>query len=254
MARNRAKPNRNANAAPRPSGRHISAPSEGKPISGSDINVKTSMWDGKKYVEVDPEEIFRLAGIVRIHESEKGSETVRWTKSVGNLKPSKRATIQSSIISTLKQVESVEERQSIFNSVAADLGLDVPQTSEPRNEVATDGPSGSLPAKAPEIYRERSNPIETAEQFLRRAYEPWLASSSLFQFHIGKLDPTLLQGLKNQFKGRSDELRALLPRKKDEVDQRIAALVGKEVTDPAQRRLLAQAERNMTAALDKLKI
>jgi hypothetical protein len=152
----------------------------------------------------------------------------------------------------LKQVESAEERQSIFNSVAADLGLAIPQASGSQPEAATDT-SASVPATAPEIYRERSDPAETAERFLRRAYAPWLASGSLFQFHIGKLDPTLLQGLKNQFKGRSDELRALLPRKKDEVDKRIAALVGKEVTDPVQRRLLSQAERNMSAALKKHK-
>lgn len=254
MARNRPKPNKTAAKAPRSSGKLISAPSGGKAIPGSDISVQMSVWNGQKYVEVNPEEIFRSAGIVRVSESEKRSETVRWTKSAGNLKPSKRTNIEKTIISTLKQVESAEERQSIFNSVAADLGLEVPQPSVPTADAPDPASPASVPTRAPEIYRERSNPTETAEQFLRRAYEPWLASGSLFQFHIGKLDPSLLQGLKNQFKGRAEDLRAVLPRKKDEVDQRLAAFVGREITDPAQRRLLAQAERNMSHLVKKLKV
>jgi hypothetical protein len=169
------------------------------------------------------------------------------------LKASNRITIESSIISTLKAVESVEERQKIFNSVAADLGLTVPQPLEAQSETIPDNPSVSPPAEAPAIYRERSDPTETAEQFLRRIYEPWLSAGCLFQFHVGKLDPSLLQGLKNQFKGRAEELRAILPIKKDAVSQRLAALVGKEIDDPAERRLLAQAERSLTYAMAKLK-
>lgn len=253
MARNRVKPNRTASPVPRSSGKPNIAP-KGSNLLTFGGKVKFSVWDGKKYVEVESGEALPSHGIVRIGEGEATPKKVRWSKRAGKLKASNRVVIESSIISTLKQVESPEERQIIFNSVAADLGLEVPQASQAQRVASTDSSSAPLPAKAPEIYRERSNPAETAEQFLRRAYEPWLSSGSLFQFHIGKLDPTLLQGLKNQFKGKSDDLRALLPRKKDEVSQRLAAIVGKEVGDPEQRRALAQAERNMTAALEKLKM
>lgn len=253
MVRNRAKPNRTAAPASRSTGKPSLAPKGGKLLPGEG-KLTFSVWDGKKKVEVDPEEFLRSQGIVRINESDAKPQKVRWSKRAKNLEAKRRIVIESSIISTLRQVESAEERQSIFNSVAADLGLEVPQHSAPTVDVPASASPSSVPTKAPEIYRERSNPAETAEQFLRRAYEPWLAAGCLFQFHIGKLDPTLLQGLKNQFKGKSEELRALLPRKKDEVSQRLAAIVGKEVDDPEQRRALAQAERNMTAALGKLKM
>ena len=258
MVRNRPKTNSNTAKDTRISGRRGAAPTtKGRNVLGTDLEFTLSVWDGKKHVEVDPEEFFRSRGIVRVSKSEEKPKTVRWKKRAGKLKRADRIIIKDSIVSTLKQVENAEERQNIFNSVATDLGLAPAQTPEDSaEELATDpSPSASvsLPAEAPAIYRERSDPTETAEQFLRRTYEPWLTAGCLFQFHVGKLDPSLLQGLKNQFKGRAEELRAILPIKKDAVSQRLAALVGKEIDDPAQRRLLAQAERNMSYMIRKLK-
>jgi hypothetical protein len=254
VARNRAKPKRTAAHAPRNSGKKSRALTGATSVlPGGDVVFKMSVWDGSKHVEVDPEDFLRSQGMVRISVGDATPKQIEWAKRAGKLEPSKRTRIESSIISTLKQVESVEERQSIFNSVAADLGLAGPQPQEETAETPINEPSALLPCEAPEIYRERSDPAETAEQFLRRTYEPWLSAGCLFQFHVGKLDPSLLQGLKNQFKGRAEELRAILPTKTDAVNQRLAALVGKEIDDPAQRRLLAQAERSMSYAIAKLK-
>lgn len=254
MTRNRAKPKRIAAHAPRnPGNKSRALTGRTSVLPGGDVVFKMSVWNGSKHVEVDPEEFLRSQGIVRISESDATPKQVRWKKRAGKLESSKRTRIENSIISTLKLVESVEERQKIFNNVAADLGLAGPQPQEATAEIPMDDPSASLPAEAPEIYRERSDPAETAEQFLRRTYEPWLSAGCLFQFHVGKLDPSLLQGLKNQFKGRAEELRAILPTKTDAVSKRLASLVGKEIDDPAQRRQLAQAERSLNYAMAKLK-
>jgi hypothetical protein len=78
-----------------------------------------------------------------------------------------------------------------------------------------------------------------------------LEAGTIFQFQIGKLDPQLLQGLKNQFKGRADELRAILPHKSDAVSARLTEMVGNDVTDPVARRRLIQAERSMAAQIKK---
>ena len=257
MTKNRSRPARGTSPDPKgpPSQRSLATSDKLKAMREPKGKATFRFWDGKKYVDISPEVLLKSAGI-RLNE--RGTKK-KLDDPEGRLESKERSSIERMLISTLKKVENEADRQSIFKNVAAGVGLQMPDAQTHIEEEATavgattpDTPP--LPVRAEFSYRDRPDTRETAEQFLRRVYEPWIAVGSLFQFHIGKLDPPLLQGLKNQFKGRASELRALLPRKEDEVSQRLAALVGKEVDDPAQRRLLAQAERNMSAALGKLKM
>lgn len=224
-----------------------------------DSRVKRKEVKEVEAVRADPSEFDAL--VDQLIKSKGAKARILTRKEVlnrGKLSLSDQKSITDIIVSSLMKIGDDDVRLGVFNEVASALGYVIAPASNP--DVDPKAEPGSmlnrrpLPEVAPQLYRERPDAKETAEGFLRRVYEPWLAAGCLFQFHIGKLDPPLLQGLKNQFKGRAEELRAILPTKKDEVSQRLAALVGKEIDDPAQRRLLAQAERSLTYAMAKLKL
>lgn len=224
--------------------------------SARDSRAKTKEPEQVEAVRAERGEVDRFLDQAKKSKGATGGfVSLRKNRDRGNLSSNEEKEIESNIISSLNKIEDDDTRLRLFNGVASALGYTtvLASKSEPDAEPSSAHDLHTLPEVAPQFYRERPDAKETAELFLRRVYEPWLATNSLFQFHIGKLDPPLLQGLKNQFKGRAEELRAILPTKTDAVSQRLAALVGKEIDDPAQRRLLAQAERSLNYAMAKLK-
>jgi hypothetical protein len=79
------------------------------------------------------------------------------------------------------------------------------------------------PELAPELYVNREDSSETALEFLERVYGEWLRGNGLFQFHLSRLDPTLMTTLNIKHRGAENRARlsAILPTKMVEVSQRI---------------------------------
>ena len=227
--------------------------------SGKSSQVDLRTLQGAKLVRDDPDVIAAKLKETINSSGIKSVEVLRRDhRKLGLLSPAyQKKKIQDKIVSTLSEIEDSDVRLDVFNGVAAAFGYATTPSPGHNAERVAEGKAATpeaLPEVAPQLYRQRPDAKESAEGFLRRVYEPWLSAGCLFQFHIGKLDPSLLQGLKNQFKGRAEELRAVLPTKKDAVSQRLAALVGKEIDDPTQRRRLAQAERSLIHAMAKLNL
>lgn len=105
----------------------------------------------------------------------------------------------------------------------------------------------ALPDKAPELYRskELDGP---ADQFLKRVWGPYLEAKKLHQNILRtEYDPKLMAALDRQFGPRRNELRALIPMKADEVNDRLERAAGGPIRPEARAaavRALSVLERS----------
>lgn len=99
----------------------------------------------------------------------------------------------------------------------------------------------ALPETAPETYVPRGQ--EKSGDFLRRVYGSYLEAGVLYQPDVRRLDPSLMQALNNEFRGRRDELRALIPTKQDQTQRRLREAAMRPVGSEARERLLATLRR-----------
>lgn len=75
------------------------------------------------------------------------------------------------------------------------------------------------PEIAPILFEDRNRKEQKPSEFLEEVYGDWIESGSIYQYHLSRIDPKLLQGLNNEFRGRRDMLKTILPPKKKETDQ-----------------------------------
>lgn len=133
------------------------------------------------------------------------------------------------------------EKKEFVGYLTARFGVDpevaartYDQLSPSFNRTASTRP----PEIAPEIYSERADKYEKADAFLLRVYGQWLGDTpTIFQHHVRSLDVSLAQGLNNAFKHRSDELAAIIPPKKKEVDARLGVEADALSPDERKRQL-----------------
>ena len=103
-------------------------------------------------------------------------------------------------------------------------------------------PPPPIPTEAPEFYVPRGP--EKAGAFFRRVYERHIGE--IVQADVRRLDPRLMVGLSNEFKGRREELTELLPNRREASDRKLAAL------RPGARKLTGAARDHALRAISAL--
>lgn len=81
-----------------------------------------------------------------------------------------------------------------------------------------------MPNEAPVAYIPRKSGV--ASRFLQKHWKVYIDAGVLFRPDLKRLDPKLEMALRNEFRGRPDELRAILPNRTDAADARLAAEFG----------------------------
>jgi hypothetical protein len=96
-----------------------------------------------------------------------------------------------------------------------------------------------LPEKVDVAYVPRKS--GKASDFLQEHYGAFIEAGVCFRPDVKRLDPKLEMALSNEFRGRTDELRAILPTKADEVDARIESELGSPIRPENRRAARAAA-------------
>lgn len=86
----------------------------------------------------------------------------------------------------------------------------------PNKSVVADSPAG-VTAR----FADRPDKTQTPLEFLELHYGRWLRGNGLYQHTLRKLDKSLMQHLDRRFVGRRDELAAIIPNKRSEIDARL---------------------------------
>ncbi len=104
----------------------------------------------------------------------------------------------------------------------------VPVTEQVPLGLFSENKEFALPDKAPELYSERVDKKEDAISFFKRVYKPWLDKGVvIYQDNLRGnhgLDPKLLQGIRNQYKGNKQKVAAIVPPKSSRVEKEVKAL------------------------------
>ncbi|HAH09327.1 MAG TPA: hypothetical protein DCL54_00935 [Alphaproteobacteria bacterium] len=74
------------------------------------------------------------------------------------------------------------------------------------------------------FYSARSDRRQKASEFLEEHWKAEIDAGLIYRFHIQRYDPSLINALTYEFKGKPDELRRILPSKRDEVSRRYEEL------------------------------
>lgn len=135
---------------------------------------------------------------------------------------------------------STEERGKIIYNKLADLA-----GSMTGQELAEVDANITLPKVAPKRYFPRQS--GKASDFLKEHWGSYIEAGVMFRPDLKRLDPKLEMALRNEFRGRPDELRALLPNQTDAADARLAAEFGAPIR-PEDRKA-AMVARSITKRL-----
>lgn len=99
-------------------------------------------------------------------------------------------------------------------------GVDLIEASMSRqgNDVSADS---NDPSSVTARFADRPDKAQTPLEFLELHYGRWLRGNGLYQHTLRKLDKSLMQHLDRRFVGRRDELAAIIPNKRSEIDARL---------------------------------
>lgn len=93
----------------------------------------------------------------------------------------------------------------------------------------------ALPQSAPELYRNRKDPREGINAFLRRVYKAWLGKG-MTRSHLNDLDSAAYTAYKNLLYYHGEDAGIDLPTKGEQLDLDFAKLTA--ISDPVSRQAL----------------
>lgn len=141
----------------------------------------------------------------------------------------------------LDDLKEFVERQSSREPTAefgkaASAASDTTQVAKPRGSKRLK--TSAKPYEPREFYDQRPDKSMSASEFLMQTWGDLHESGELYQHRLKETDPKLVKALKNQFAGRTHDLRALLKSKLNEVHERFERAYGPDVTADARSSLI----------------
>jgi len=110
---------------------------------------------------------------------------------------------------------SDSEKAQVFRELGCKLGLE----NHLRPEcVAAIFEINGVPQKAPEIYKDRANKDETALEFIKRVYKPWL-NKGLSHNQLNHIDTSAYYAYRNYTKYHAIDSTVLLPDQTTQIDR-----------------------------------
>lgn len=93
-----------------------------------------------------------------------------------------------------------------------------------RNKRRNSSIQAEIPSEAKKLYVPRKS--GKASDFLKENWGPYIDAGVMFRPDIKRLDPKLEQALTNEYRGRTEELRAILPNRSDAADAKLESEFG----------------------------